>query len=148
MADDTLYGDDFRPGMEFGFGSLTLTEDDIVEFGRRWDPQLMHIDPATAVDGPWGGLIASGVQTVAVYQRLIVDAMWSRTAAKAGRSLEAKLRRPVRPGVTLTGKAVIRDVTRRPDRGDAVVVVDSQLFDDSGDVVLDMTLYGVIFLRT
>jgi acyl dehydratase len=147
MAAETLYGDDFRPGMEFAFGSVTLDEADIVEFARRWDPQAMHIDQAAAAAGPWGGLIASGIQTVGVYQRLVVDALWSRTAVKAGRALEAKLRRPVRPGATLTGKVVIREVSPRPQRGDAVVLVDAQLVDQNGEVVLDLTLDAVVLLR-
>jgi acyl dehydratase len=148
LAEETRYGEDFEPGMEFRFGSLTLSETDIIEFARQWDPQLMHIDPTAAAVGPWGGLIASGIQTIGVYQRLVVEALWSGTAVKAGRALEAKLRRPVRPGATLTGSVVIREVTRRPERGDALLLVDAQLVDQSGEVVLELTLDAVLLLRS
>jgi len=30
------------------------------DFAGRFDPQPIHIDPKYAVDGPFGGLIASG----------------------------------------------------------------------------------------
>jgi acyl dehydratase len=147
MSEDLLYGDDFKPGMEFQFGSLTLTESDIIGFGREYDPQLMHVSKAAAEASPWGGIIASGVQTVGIYQRLVVDAVWSRTAVKAGKTIHAELKRPVRPGTTLTGKLVVQEVTLRPERGDAIVVTRSELTDDTGEVVLVLTLDGVMLLR-
>lgn len=147
-ADGLLYGDDLQPGMEFPFDSITLSEADMVDFARRWDPQPMHVDAAAAADSAWGGIIGSGIQTVAVYQRLVVDALWSRTAAKAGRNFSVQLRRPVRPGSTLTGKVVIQEVTRRPERGDAVVVIAAELVDDSGEVVMNLTLDAVVMLRS
>lgn len=142
-----LYGEDFRPGMEFAFGAVTLSEADIISFARAWDPQYFHIDPVAAADSGWGGIIASGIQTIAVYQRLVVEALWSRAAVKAGRALTANLRRPVRPGATLTGKVVVRAVNHRPERGDSIVSVAAVLVDDSGAVVLELTLDGVLLRR-
>jgi acyl dehydratase len=147
MRDDLLYAEDFKPGMEFHFGSLTLTESDIIAFGREYDPQLMHVSKTAAEAGPWGGIIASGVQTVGVYQRLVVDAVWNRTAVKAGKSIHADLRRPVRPDTTLTGTLVVQDVKLRPDRGDGLVTTRSEITDDSGEVVLVLTLEGVMLMR-
>ncbi|HZE65523.1 MAG TPA: MaoC/PaaZ C-terminal domain-containing protein [Sporichthyaceae bacterium] len=147
MSKDLLYGEDFKPGMEFEFGSLTLTESDIISFAREYDPQLMHVSKTAAEASPWGGIIASGVQTVGVYQRLVVDAVWSRTAVKAGRAMNLELRRPVRPGTTLTGKLVVQEVTLRPERGDALMVTRSELTDDAGEVVLVLVLDGVMLMR-
>lgn len=146
-ADELLYAEDFRPGMEFAFGSVTLTEEDMISFARQWDPQYFHVDRAAAADSPWGGIIASGIQTVAVYQRLVVEALWSKTAVKVGKALTVNLRRPVRPGATLTGKVVVREVTHRPERGDSIVSVAAELVDDSGAVVLELTLDGVLLRR-
>lgn len=147
MSGDLLYGEDFKPGMEFQFGSLTLTESDIIGFGREYDPQPMHVSKAAAEASPWGGIIASGVQTVGIYQRLVVDAVWSRAAVKAGKTIHADLRRPVRPGTTLTGKLVVAEVNLRPERGDAIVTTRSELTDDNGEVVLILTLEGVMLMR-
>ncbi len=146
-SDELWYGEDFRPGMEFAFSSVTLTEDDMISFARQWDPQSFHVDPAAAAESPWGGIIASGIQTIGVYQRLVVEALWSRSAVKAGKALTANLRRPVRPGTTLTGKVVVRAVTHRPERGDSIVSVAAELVDDSGAVVLERTLDGVLLRR-
>jgi acyl dehydratase len=146
-SDELWYGEDFRPGMEFVFSSVTLTEEDMISFAQQWDPQPFHVDPAAAAESPWGGIIASGIQTIGVYQRLVVEALWSRSAVKAGRALTANLRRPVRPGTTLTGKVVVREVNHRPDRGDSIVSVAAELVDDSGAVVLELTLDGVLLRR-
>jgi acyl dehydratase len=147
MSGDLLYGEDFKPGMEFQFGSLTLTESDIIDFGRVYDPQLMHVSKTAAQASPWGGIIASGVQTVGIYQRLVVDAVWNRSAVKAGKTIHADLRRPVRPGTTLSGKLVVQEVNLRPERGDAIVTTRSELTDDTGEVVLVLTLEGVMLMR-
>ena len=147
MSKDLIYGDDFKPDMEFRFGSLTLTESDIIAFGREYDPQPMHVSKAAAEASPWGGIIASGVQTVGIYQRLVCDALWNRTAVKAGKTIHADLRRPVRPGTTLTGKLVVQEVSPRPERGDVFVTTRSELTDDNGDVVLVLTLEGVMLMR-
>jgi acyl dehydratase len=53
-ADELLYAEDFRSGMEFAFGSVTLTEEDMTSFARQWDPQCFHVDRAAAADSPWG----------------------------------------------------------------------------------------------
>lgn len=145
--DNLIYGDDLKPGLEFSLGSMTLSEADIIAFAQQWDPQPIHTNPTAASEGPWGGIIASGIQTVAVYQRLIVDALWSRAAVKAGRSFQVELRRPVRPGTTLAGKVLISEVTVRPERNDALVVVNAELVDESGAVVLKLTLDGFMLLR-
>ena len=45
-----------------------MSEDDIVGFARQYDPQPIHTDPAWAARSH--GLIASGIQTVAVVMRI------------------------------------------------------------------------------
>ncbi len=140
-----LYAEDFAPGQEFPFESWTLTERDILEFAGQWDPLPMHIDRDAADRGAHGGLIASGLHTLVIYQRLVVEALWSRTAVVAGRGFrQLQLRRVVRPGTTLTGRALIADVTPRPERGDALLIVDGQIVDDEGFVVLQLISDGVI----
>ena len=54
------YFEDFEPGQLLELGSHTVSEDEIVEFARRWDPQPFHVDPEAAKESVFGGLIASG----------------------------------------------------------------------------------------
>jgi len=142
-----MYAEDLAVGMEFPFGTWPMTEMDIIEFAKVYDPQPMHIDPAAAAELPYGGIIASGLQTMSIYQSLLVDALWNNVVGKAGKSVTAHLRRPVRPGMTLTGKATITGLTLRPEKGDAIIELHSVLVDDDAKVVCDIHADAVLFMR-
>ena len=141
------YAEDLAVGMEFSFGDWVLTEQAIVDFAKVYDPQPMHTDPEAAAAGVFGGIIASGLQTLSIYQALLVEALWNSVVGKAGRTVTASLRRPVRPGMTLTGGAAITGLTLRPDRGDAIIELRSVLVDDDGKVVCEVLADAVLFLR-
>src|SRR5947209_2181913 len=64
------YFEDYPPGALFEGGAVAVSEGDILEFARRYDPQTMHTDPAVAAHGYFGGLIASGWHTAALMMRL------------------------------------------------------------------------------
>jgi acyl dehydratase len=92
------------------FGSHTFSELEIIEFGRKYAPEVYHIDPVAARDTLHGGLVASGWHVSAVWMRLMVEYM-ERFANGvqdgrrngAGMGLEnLEWQRPVRPGHTLT----------------------------------------------
>ena len=83
------YFEDYEGGRVYEFGSITLEEGEIIEFARRFDPQDMHIDPQKAREGRFGGLIASGWQTVGTAMRLYVEHYLSRVASLASLSIFA-----------------------------------------------------------
>lgn len=141
-----LYAEDLTVGQRFPFRSYLLEEAEIIEFARRYDPLFIHMDPEAAAKGPFGGLIASGLQTLAIYQRLIVEAMWEQVAGVAGAGIESRFMRPVRPGMTLTGHAEIAALVHRPERNNAVVTVKSQITDGTRQV-LSVSLDAVIHSR-
>lgn len=143
-----IHAEDLSVGQEIPFGTWTLSERDIVKYARVWDPLPMHIDPGWAAQGPFGGVIASGLQTIAVYQRLIVDALWSKAMGKAGRGFDLRFLAPVRPGTTLTGAATVAAIRPRPERGDALVALHSRLIDAAdGTPVLELKADVIMDLR-
>ena len=73
-----LYFEDFEAGQVYELGSRTVTEDEIVAFASQWDPQPLHADPVAARSSVFGGLIASGWHTGAMWMRLYVDSMLGR----------------------------------------------------------------------
>lgn len=141
-----LYAEDLAIGQRFPFRNYLLEESEIIDFARRYDPLFIHMDPAAAAEGPFGGLIASGLQTLAIYQRLVVEAMWTHLAGVAGAGIESRFLRPVRPGMTLTGYAEIAALVHRPERNNAVVTVKSQITDGTRQV-LSVSLDAVIHSR-
>ncbi|MGH7092585.1 MAG: MaoC/PaaZ C-terminal domain-containing protein, partial [Stellaceae bacterium] len=60
MSNKPLYFEDYPVGAVFEGGAIAVSEADILDFARRWDPQVMHVDKAAATAGQFGGLIASG----------------------------------------------------------------------------------------
>lgn len=142
-----LYAEDLAEGQKFQLGEYVIDEAEVLQFARQYDPVPIHTDPVAAAAGPFGGLIASGFNTIAIYQRLIVEAVWSKVAGIVGRSMEVRLPAPVRPGATLTGQSEIQKITLRPERRDAIVIFKTQLIDGEGKVVLILVLDALIRLR-
>jgi acyl dehydratase len=96
--------EDYLPGLSETLGPIAMTEEAIIEFAQRYDPQAIHIDPARAAAGPFGGLIASGWQTVCVVMRELVQGYLAASASLASPGIdELRWLKPVRPGDTLTG---------------------------------------------
>ena len=112
--------EDFKPGDRRSFGPRVLTKEEIVAFGRDWDPQPFHIDEEAAARSPFGGLIASGWQTAALCMRLVVDGMLAHSKSMGSPGLdELKWLKPVRPGDALSVQVEILEATpskSRPDR--------------------------------
>lgn len=69
----TRWFEDVRLDAPYDLGSHTFTEDEIIRFGKLYDPQYFHIDPEAARHSHFGGLVASGWHTISVGHRLMVD---------------------------------------------------------------------------
>ena len=78
---EVRYFEDYVPGSVGVFSGIAITDAEIVEFARRYDPQSIHADPVAARAGPFGGLIASGWHTIALVMRVLVERYLSHVAA-------------------------------------------------------------------
>ena len=58
--------EDFRVGEIFDTDPTSLSTEEIIKFAKLYDPQSFHLDPVEAISSPYKGLIASGLQTIAV----------------------------------------------------------------------------------
>ncbi len=65
---------DFHAGQVIEAGPYVLTEAELLQFARAYDPQWFHTDADAAADSPFGGLIASGWHTCSIAMRLVVGA--------------------------------------------------------------------------
>ena len=113
--------DQFEIGQKLRAGPRRLSQGEIIEFARDWDPQWFHTDPEQSKRGRFGGLIASGWQTCGVAMRLAVDAFLDGSESFASPGLEyLKWSAPVRPGDELTLRVEVLDERRsekNPDLG-------------------------------
>lgn len=72
--------DYYRIGARQDFGTHTFTADEIIAFGKKFDPQPFHVDADAAKQSLFGGLCASGWHTGAVWMRKICDFRERETA--------------------------------------------------------------------
>jgi acyl dehydratase len=90
---------DLVPGRAITLGPETITESEIVEFARRYDPQWFHVDPERAAQSTWQGLIASGWHTCGVAMRMVVHDVLAGSESFGSPGLSyLKWDNPVRPG--------------------------------------------------
>ena len=133
------YLEDLPEGMTFNLGSVEITKDAIIEFAEKYDPQKFHLDEEVATS-MFGGLIASGFQTMSLYQRLLVDGFLGMAACMASPGMdEVQFIRPVFAGDLLTGKLTILSTRRsesKPNRG--MVKLRMEMFNAANEPVLGM----------
>jgi acyl dehydratase len=104
---------EFAVGQRIAAGPVTLSEAEIIEFARAWDPQWFHTDPQRATASRWQGVIASGWQTCAIAMRLAVDTALTDSESFGSPGLEyLKWPNPVRPGDTLMLRADVLEARR------------------------------------
>jgi acyl dehydratase len=113
--------EDFKAGDSFVTGGVTLTESMILDFALTYDPQPFHLDVTAAKSGPFGGLIASGFQTLALGFRQVLDLGVLKGGSMGSPGLdELRWTRPVRPGDTIRVRGEVvetRPSAAKPDRG-------------------------------
>ena len=136
--------EDFEPGQVYELGSKVVSEDEIVAFARQFDPQPFHLDPEAAKESVFGGLIASGWHTGAMWMRLYVDSLLAGGSGQGSSGIE-ELRwlAPVRPGDTLSGRLVVLEVTAsesHPDRG--TIRIRGEMVNQDGVTVMSMVSRG------
>ena len=82
------YFEDYVPGAVHRFGEMRVTEQEIVDFARRYDPQDFHTDPAKAADTQFGGLIASGWMTCGMMMRMYSEHYLTHNASLASPGID------------------------------------------------------------
>jgi acyl dehydratase len=115
------YFDDFAVGERFTTRGVTLTESGIIDFALTYDPQPFHMDVEAARQSNYGGLIASGFQTLALGFRMVLETGIFRACSMGSPGFdELRWLRPVRPGDTLHTEIEVMDKkpsSSKPDRG-------------------------------
>jgi len=115
-----MHFEDFRPGDRFESPGLTMTESAIIDFALQFDSQVFHMDVEAAKQSIYGGLIASGIHTIAATFRLCLMTGVLRNNLGSPGFDELRWLLPVRPGDTLRAVAEVLEAVphrSRPDRG-------------------------------
>jgi len=131
--------EDATVGATATHGSYEVTREEIVAFGRQYDPQPFHTDAEAARESTFGGLVASGWHTAAVTMRLLVDGMLAESGAVGAVGVDdLRWPTPVRPGdrLSIATEVVGTEPGYRPGMGLVRVRVRTET--DAGEAVLSM----------
>lgn len=136
------YAEDYPVGTVYDLGSHKVTADEIVTFARTYDPQPYHVSEEAGRASAFGGLIASGWNTAAIWMLLYVTTLLPDSAVEGSPGVdELRFLRPVRPGDVLFGKAQILGTTPSLTQGGILTVRNRGWLEDSnGDKVLSLIL--------
>ena len=143
------YFEDYPVGAIYVGGPVTVSEQDILEFARRYDPQPMHIDKAAAEAGPFGGLIASGWHTGSLMMQMLVRHFVPTPGNLPSPGLdELRWLRPVHPGDRLSLRVIIESARlSRSKPGEGVVTGLVEVLNQDGDVVMSLKPVSLIRCR-
>ena len=116
------YFEDFEVGQTASFGRYEVTRDEVLDFGRRWDPQPFHLSDEGAAATHFGKLSASGWHTCAMTMAMTVAEHDKRDGGSLGAVGIDNLRwlKPVHPGDVLHVQSEVieaRPSGSRPDMG-------------------------------
>ena len=115
------YFEDFRVGQRIKFDRYAVMQSEIVEFAKRYDPQVFHVDDSHSLTAELGGIMASGWHTTAIFMRLAVDAYLGNAAVLTSPGVdELRWLAPVRAGDMISGEAIVEEArlsVSKPDRG-------------------------------
>ena len=141
------YFEDFEPGHMMELKGPTISQEEIVEFASRYDPQPFHVDEEKAKQSVYHGIIASGWHTVSLCMRMICDAYLLESASMGSSGVDqVRWLIPVRPGDTLAMRMTVLETNpsrTRPEMG--IVRHRWDVFNQNQELVMEMT--GVGFFR-
>lgn len=149
MTQAKWYFEDFEIGKTIEVGSRSVTEEEIIDFATKFDPQPFHVDKTAAEHSIYGGIIASGWHTCGMMMRLMVDGFLGKAASMGSPGVdEIRWIKPVRAGDTLTVTTTaleIRPSASKPDRG--VVVTLWEAKNQHGELVATIKGMGMFQRR-
>jgi acyl dehydratase len=149
VGPDSRFFEDYRAGDVYEFGTVTISEPEIIEFARRYDPQSFHLDPEKAAASQFRGIIASGWHTISLVMRLYVDHYLSHVASLASPGVdEIRWPNPVRPGDSVRIRITVMESwpsRSKPDRG--IVRARVEAMNQKDELVLSMIVMSILGRR-
>ena len=124
----------------------TITKKDIISFAEKWDYQPFHIDEKLAKQSHYGGLIASGWQTMAIAHGLILDTQKTSRSSMGSPGLDkVNWFKPVRPNDTIHCRVTVKSSRKSNSKPFGVTTILVEVFNHEEELVADMT--AVWFLK-
>lgn len=149
MPQPKWYFEDFEPGRSIDVGSRTISEQEIMDFARQFDPQPFHVDRQAAAQSIYGGIIASGWHTCSLMMRMMFDGFLHDSSSLGSPGVDdIRWVKPVRAGDTLRFTATTlesRTSASRPELGIVVSLWEAR--NQHGELVVTVKGKGMFRRR-
>ncbi len=141
--------EDFIIGDEKIFGDYLVTQQEIIEFATKYDPQPFHTDPEFAKKSFHGQLISSGWMTCAIMMRIFCDDFLISSSSIGSPGVE-KLRwiKPVYVGDRL--KVMVKNLNARISKSNpnmGIVNYKVDVLNQKDEIVMTLTSTGMFLTR-
>jgi acyl dehydratase len=143
------YFDDLKLGDTFTSPSFTLTDQEMIAFAEKYDPQPFHLNAEAAAATHFGGLVAGGFQTAALTWGLALKTGVFQKMALAGLGIDGlRWLKPVRVGDTLTCRFEVLETRRSSSKpGQGIAVSRFDLINQHDDLVFTMRMAQLLKCR-
>jgi acyl dehydratase len=142
------YWEDLEVGETTRSRAMTVDGEDMVSFATKYDPQFFHADAEAAKASLFGGLIASGIYTAALW-RVLDHEENGDIAWVCGVQWDAvRWKRAVRAGDRIYVTSVC--VSKRPSKsrpGVGLAVMHHEMVNQDGDVVFEFDSTDLVYRR-
>jgi acyl dehydratase len=144
------YYEDFEVGSRYPLtGSYDISEEEIIEFASRWDPQPFHIDKTAAKDSIFGGIVACSSHIITASIAIATTNPQDAAAAVSNLGFkEIRMIAPVRAGDTLHSIEEIlekRLSASRPNCG--IVTSQNDIYNQRDEIVASFQTSALFLCR-
>jgi acyl dehydratase len=135
-------------GQRFLFGTLALTETEIIDYATKYDPQPFHTDPEAAKSAPlFGGLVASGLHTMGACFGRIMGSGLFREVSLGGSRIDTRWPAALRPDEAFALEGVVESAAAHRSRPGMGVVGMRYTGTRVSDGAVVIVMVGTQFLR-
>ena len=145
-----IYFEDLNIGKKILIGPISVSEKEIIEFAKKFDPQPFHVDIEKAKDSLFGNLCASGWHTCSLYMRMLYDGLLINLASLGSPGMnEIRWIKPLFPDETINGELTI--ISKTPSKSKPSIgsmVIDSKVFNSKKELIMTMQSISICLLYT
>lgn len=144
-----LYFEDLNVGQKITIGPISVTEEEIIDFAKKFDPQPFHIDAVKAKDSLFGSLCASGWHTCSLYMKMLYDGLLVNLASLGSPGMnEIRWIKPLFPNDIIIGELKI--ISKTPSRSKPNIgsmIIDSKVFNNKKELIMTMQSISIVKKR-
>lgn len=140
--------EDLRLGERRESTTRTVTQAEIIEFARQYDPQWFHSDAELAKASHFGEVVASGVHTLAIWRQLDHQINGDIDFVCGVGFDEYRLKTALRAGDTVYTTSEITDLQpSQSGKPRGTALTRCALVNQDGNVVLSFTSINLVYTR-